>query len=120
MNKIILYILFIIGIILSSIFYTLASYYFRIGESRNIKFIYIYIISIFLGLMSYSIKIPIFYYFGKQFSIMIINTIYLIVTFILVTLYSKFVLEENIPIHTYLIIFLIVLLIILNDILNKN
>lgn len=115
-----MYSLFIIGTIFASIFYTLASYYFRIGEQNKIKFIYIYIISIFLGLISYGIKIPIFYYLGKNMNIMIINGLYLIITFIFVTLFSKFILDEKIPIHTYLILILIVLLIVLNDILDKN
>jgi uncharacterized protein (DUF486 family) len=118
MNKIILYGLFIIGTICSSIFYTLASYYFRLGESRNIKFMYIYIISIILGICSYLIKVPVFYFLGKKMNVMIINITFLVITFILVTLFSKFVLKENIPTHTYLIIILIILLIILNNILD--
>ena len=120
MNKITTYSLFIIGSILASIFYTCGSYYFRIGESRKIKFKYIYIISIFLGIISYSIKIPVFYYFGKNMSTMIINAFFLIITFISVTLFSKFILKEDIPLHTYLILILIVLLIALNDVLDSK
>jgi uncharacterized protein (DUF486 family) len=119
MNKILLYGLFICGVIISSIFYTLASYYFRIGEARNIKFIYIYAISIILALISYLIKIPVFYFLGKEMSIMIINITFLIISFIVVTLYSKFVLDEKIPFHTYIILTLIVLLILLNNILEN-
>lgn len=120
MNKILLYILFIIGVILSSIFYTLGSYYFRIGEARNIKFIYIYIISICLALISYLIKVPIFYYLAKDMSIMVINIIFIIAAFIAVTLYSKFILDEKIPVHTYLIIILVILLILLNNVLGNE
>jgi len=120
MSKIVIFSLFIIGTIIASMFYTLGSYYFRIGESRKIKFMYIYFISIFLGLLSYSIKIPIFYYFGKEMSVMIINAFFLIITFISVTLFSKFILKEEIPMHTYLILILIVLLIVLNDILDRS
>ena len=118
MNKIVLYGLFIIGIILSSIFYTLASYYFRFADDNNIKFKYIFIISIILGIISYSIKIPTFYYFAKNINIMFINIIYLVITFIFVTLYSKFILNEQIKLHTYIIIILVVLLIILNGLLD--
>ena len=118
MNNIILYSIFIIGILISASFYTLGSYFFRLGEKYNMKFINIYILSILFGLMSYLIKIPTFYYVGKKISVMIINIIFLVTTFILVILYSKFILNENIPIHTYIILTLIILLIILNHILD--
>jgi len=118
MNKIILYSLFLIGIFISSIFYTLASYYFRFAEKNNIKFKYIFLVSIILGIFSYSIKIPVFYIFGKNINVMIINIIFLVTTFILVTLYSKIILKENIKLYTYIIIILIILLIILNNTLE--
>ena len=119
MNKLLFYILFIGAIFLSSFFYTGASYYFRYGEMNNIKFIYIYLISMILGMISYSIKIPVFYYFGKELSVFIINTIFLVVIFISVTLYSKFILNEKIKTHTYIICALIILLLILNNLLNN-
>ena len=56
-------------------------------------------------------------------NIMIINIIFLIISFILVVLYSKYILNEKIPIYTYIIIFLIIILILLNyilDIYNKK
>jgi hypothetical protein len=118
MNKIITYIWLTLGIILAAIFYILASYYFRYGEYHNIQFQYIFIISVCLGIISYMIKIPIFYYLGKDLSIMVINIIFLIIAFILVVLYSKFILHEIIPIYTYTIIVMIVLLILLNQLLD--
>lgn len=120
MNKIILYIFFTLGVILSSIFFTLGSYYFRIGEKKNIKFVYILLISVICGMISYSIKVPIFYYLGKELSIMIINIYFVSITFITVTLYSKFVLKEEIKLHTYIILTLIILLIICENILSKG
>jgi len=120
MNDIILYSLFIIGVLLSSFFYTFGSYFFRLGEKYNIKFIYIYIISIICGILSYSVKVPLFYYIGKKMSVMIINIIFLIAVFISTTLYSKFILNEVIPLHTYIIITLIILLIILNHYLDNK
>jgi hypothetical protein len=118
MNKILSYAFFIIGIIISSIFYTLASYYFRIGEQNNVKFTYIFIISVIFGIVSYAIKIPVFHYLGSHLSIMVINITFLVITFIIVTLFSKFVLKEKIPLYTYIIIVLVVLLILLNNILD--
>lgn len=120
MNKILLFILFLIGVIFGSIFYTLASYYFRYGKMHNIKFFYIFLISIFFGIISYSIKVPIFYFLGKDYTIMFINVIFLITTFVVVTLYSKFILHEEIQTHTYIIFLLIVLLLILNYFINEK
>jgi hypothetical protein len=120
MNNIILYCLFIIGILFSASFYTLGSYFFRLGEKYNMKFIYIYILSIICGILSYSVKVPIFYYIGKKMNVMLINIIFLITVFIVVTLYSKFILNEIIPLHTYIILTLIILLIILNHFLDNK
>lgn len=120
MNKIVLFILFLIGVIFGSIFYTLASYYFRYGKMHNIKFFYIFLISIFFGIISYSIKVPIFYFLGKDYTIMFINVIFLITTFVVVTLYSKFILSEEIQTHTYIIFALIVLLLMLNYFINEK
>lgn len=120
MNNIIYYVLFIIGILLSASFYTFGSYFFRLGEKYNIKFIYIYIISIIFGILSYSVKVPVFYYIGKKMSVMLINIIFLIIVFIVTILYSKFILNEIIPLHTYIILILIFLLIIINHILDNK
>ena len=119
MKNIFYCLLFLIGIILSCTFYTLGTYYFKFGIDNNIKFKYIYIISIIFGIMSYVIKIPLFYYFLKDINIILINTFFLLITFILITLYSKFILNEKIFLHTYIILFFIVLLIILNNYLNN-
>lgn len=118
MNNIILYFLFMLGILLSAFFYTIGSYSFRLGEKNNIKFTYIYIYSIIFGLLSFIIKIPIFYYFGNKISIILINTVFLLIVSILVNLYSKFILNENIPLYRYCIFFLIILLVIISNILD--
>lgn len=117
-NKTYLYILLVIGIVISSIFYTIASYSFRYAENYNIKFRYIFIFSLLFGLISYSIKIPVYYFFGKRFSIFVLNILFLIITFIFVVMYSYFILHEKIDTHTYIIITIIVCLLIINDILS--
>lgn len=118
MNTILQYSILIIAIILSACCYVSASYYFRYGEQNNIKFKYIYLISLIIGILSYSIKIPIFYYFGKNISIMILNILFLVTAFIIVMFYSSYILGEKIPLYTYIISILIVLLILLNNILE--
>jgi len=110
--------IFYIGILLSSIFYVCGSYYFKFAKKYNIKFIYILGISILFGVISYCIKIPIFYYFSENMHITLINIIFLALSFLLVILYSKFILNENIPLYTIIISILIILLILLNYILD--
>lgn len=108
---------FFIGIISAAFFYTIGSYYFRYGYENNIKFQYIFIISIILGITSFLIKIPIYYYYGHKFTIMHINIYFLIISFILIILYSKFFLQEEIKLHTYIIMTTIILLIIYDQLL---
>lgn len=111
LDKIILF----VGIILTAITFVTASYYFRYGEKHNQSFSYIFLVSIIFGIISYSIKVPVLYFFGKNMSVMLLNIIILITIFIVVTLYSYFILKEHISMHTYIIITIIILLIILNN-----
>lgn len=103
------------GIILNAITFVTASYYFRYGDKHNQSFPYIFFVSIIFGIISYSIKVPVLYFFGKNMSVMLLNIIILITIFITVTLYSYFILNEHISMHTYIIITIIILLIILNN-----
>lgn len=118
MNDVLLYLYFFIGLLFSAIFYTIGSYFFRYAEKLNIKFQYIFLISIILGMIAYAIKVTIFYFYGKKFTIMFINILYLVATFFLVTLYSKIILNEDIKIHTYIIFTIIILLIILDHFMH--
>jgi uncharacterized membrane protein YvlD (DUF360 family) len=118
MNKLLLYFLFFIGLIISSLFYTFSSYYFRLGEQLNVKFQYIYIISIIFGLISFLIKIPIYYYFGKNFNILTIHVYFLVITFSLLYFYSYYILSEKIPLHTIIILFTIIMLLVINDLID--
>ena len=118
MNKLLLYLLFFIGLIISSIFYTFSSYYFRLGEQLKIKFEYIYIISIVCGIISYLIKIPVYYYFGKNFNVLTIHVYFLVITFSLLTFYSFYILSEKIPLHTIIILLIIITLLVINDLMD--
>lgn len=120
MNSIVNYLLFSIGLLLSVTFYTIGSYYFRFGQDNNIKFKYIYIISITLGILSYLIKIPTFYFFGKKFKVLFIHIVFLIASFLFVLLYSKFYLKEDIKLHSIIIFTIIILLLVLDNILTNN
>ena len=120
MNSILNYLLFSIGLLLSCTFYTIGSYYFRFGQENNIKFKYIYIISIILGILSYLIKVPTFYFLGKNFKVIFIHIVFLVGSFLLVLLYSKFYLKEDVKLHSIIIFTIIILLLILDNILNNH
>lgn len=103
------------GIILYSITYVFGSYYFRLGIQNKKSFSHIFLVSIIIGLVSFLIKIPIFYFYATNMNIIILHVITTSIIFITAVLYSYFILNENIPLHTYIIIFLIIFLIILNN-----
>lgn len=103
------------GIILYSITYVFGSYYFRLDIENKKSFSHIFFVSIIIGLVSFLIKIPIFYFYATNMNIIILHVITTSIIFITAVLYSYFILNENIPLHTYIIIFLIIFLIILNN-----
>jgi hypothetical protein len=108
------YIILILGIIIASLFYVIANYYFRYGQTINQTFLKIFLISLLFGILTITVKVPILYFFEKDISIMLIHVIFLITSFTIIILYSKFILNEKIKLHTYIILILIVLLILLN------
>jgi len=111
-------IILLIGIILSSLFYVLGSYYFRLEEYHHNNFTKILVISLLFGMCSYFIKIPIYHFYGKDRPVTFINIIFLVFTFIFLSIYSKYILHEEPKFHTYIIICIIIGLILLNDILD--
>jgi len=117
MNKYLHNFIFLIVLVFASFFYIISSYYFRLGQQLNIKFGYILVISIIFGIISYIIKIPLYYYYGKEMSLILIHILFVTITVIILILYSYFILNEKIPLHTIIIISIIILLLILNDVL---
>lgn len=113
------YIILLVGIIFSSISYIGSTYYFKYGEKNNISFNKILFISIFFGVISYIIKIPVYYYYGKYWSALYIHILFYFVSFIVILLYSYFILNEKIETHTYIIIVIIFILLIINDLYKK-
>jgi len=111
-------IIFLIGIILSSLFYVIGTYYFRLEEHHSNNFTKILLISLLFGLCSYLVKVPIFHFYGKDRQVTFINITFLVFTFIFLSIYSKYILHEEPKPHTYIIICLIIGLILLNDVLD--
>lgn len=108
----------IFGIIIFSILYVIASFGYKFFPKHEYPFKYIFAGSLLAAIIGYCIKIPLFYYYGKDDTI----TIYILYTAILsitVSLYTKFILHSKVNTHTYVILLLIILLVILNEYLNK-
>ena len=111
------FIILVLGLIVVSIIYVMATYGYAYLQIRGYSFKSIYIISILLGVLLYSIKIPLFYYYDLD-NALITYLLYSIITAITVIIYSRVVLKENIYTHTYFIMFAILVLFILNDYLT--
>jgi len=68
--------------------------------------------------MVYLIKIPLFYYYGLD-NTLIMYTLYLIVVSTTVILYSHFILKEKTYMHTRIILTIIIGLFVLNNYLTS-
>jgi hypothetical protein len=112
-------IILILGLIVYSILHVSATYGYRSFQKQGKKFWWIFIVCLFLGTLSYIIKIPLFYFFAKD-SAVLTYILYITVLAFVVTLYSKFILHETIELHTYIILVLILGLVILNHKLSSN
>lgn len=107
-------IIFIFLIFFSTIPYCYANFYAKIkGADHN--FFNILLVALGFALIEYLIRVPAIYYYGKKVNSILAYTIILISTFISLTLYSKYVLNETIPTSTYITIFLIILILIINS-----
>ena len=103
----------IILILLSSCFFVVANFYTKLFKKESI--VPVVLISVFLAICEYSIKIPAIYYFGKERSSVYIYSLLLASTFIMTLLFSRFVLKEDVHQLTYIILSLIILLLFINE-----
>ena len=112
------FIILFVGLIICSILYVLATFGYKYLDQRGYGFKFIYLVSLLLGIILYSIKIPLFYYYDLSNTIVTYILYMTIMTFVLI-LYSKFVLHENIESHTYIILTCVIGLVILNEYLSS-
>jgi hypothetical protein len=106
------YIILIIGLTIFSIVSIIATFGYKYFKKNEKDFLFIFLVSLFFGILSYCVKIPLLYYYGQQDSVSTYILSIVILTFILI-LHSKFILNEKVKIHTYVIIFLMVFLVLL-------
>ena len=112
------FIILVIGLIVVSFFYVFASFGYKYLQDSNYSFKYIFLLSLLSGIMVYIIKIPLFYYYGLN-NTLITYMLYLIIVSTAVTLFSTLILGEKIYTHTYVIMFIIVTLFALNEYLTS-
>jgi hypothetical protein len=108
-----------VGIIIYSFFYVLASFGYKLFTKKSYSFHTIFLVSLFFALISYCIKIPLFYYYGKE-NVITIYILYIFILSIAVVLYSKYVLHQKVHTHTYVILATIICLIVLNEYLSRK
>ena len=113
------YLLFVILIFCSAIFYSFGNFYSKIpGISQS--FWKIFFVSIIFVLIEYSFRIPAVVILGKNMSSVLIYTIIQVITFFCVLLFSKFVLKEEVKPITYGLLVVIMTLIVAHNIIIKK
>jgi hypothetical protein len=108
----------VIGLTIFSIVSIIATFGYKYYKKKEKGFLFIFFISLFFGILSYCVKIPILYYFDENDSITTYILSIVILTFLLL-LHSKFILNEKVKIHTYIIIVFMVFLVLLDKYLSS-
>ena len=112
-------ILFVIILFFAAIFYSFGNFYSKIkGVSNN--FWKIFFISILCVIGEYTLRVPAIFFLVKDMSSVLIYTIIQSVTFLVVILFSKYVLKEEIQPITYALLIVIMTLIIAHNIIIKK
>ena len=113
------YILFLILIFISAIFYNFGNFYSKLpGVSKS--FWNIFFISMAFVIIEYSFRLPAIFFLAKNMSSVLIYTIVQVITFFCVILFSKFVLKEEVKPITYGLLVLIMTLIVAHNIILKK
>jgi hypothetical protein len=119
MNIITNYLLFIILILIASFLNCFANFYSKIPSIKG-SFYNIFAISLLFAIIEYSIKIPTIFYFGKNLNSIANTLIILTCIFASLMIYSKFILQEKVPLITYFTLALIVTILFIHSyLINK-
>jgi multidrug transporter EmrE-like cation transporter len=112
-------ILFVIILFFAAIFYCFGNFYSKIpGISKN--FWKIFFISILCVIGEYTLRVPAIFFLVKDINSILIYTIIQAVTFLVVILFSKYVLKEEVQPITYALLVVIMTLIIAHNIVIKK
>ena len=112
-------ILFVIILFFAGIFYAFGNFYSKIpGVSNN--FWKIFFISILCVIGEYTLRVPAIFFLVKDMSSVLIYTIIQAVTFLVVILFSKYVIKEEVKPITYALLIVIMTLIVAHNIIIKK
>jgi len=112
-------ILFVILLFFAGIFYSFSNFYSKIPGVGN-NFWKIFFISILCVICEYTLRVPAIFFLVKDMSSILIYTIIQAVTFLVVILFSKYVLKEEVQPITYALLIVIMTLIIAHNIIIKK
>lgn len=101
------------------LFHLFGTYYF-LQSGQNQTFLRVMITSILLNSMATIIRVPNNLFLGKGLSVIYMEMLYVFLLFIATTMYSKIILNENVPIHTHIIAGLMFGLFIVNEYLSQR
>lgn len=117
-RKMFRFMLFGLLTLLACIFHLLGTYFYKLFDKGD-NFFWVFIISIVFGAMASIIRVPTNKYLGQNLSVVFMETFYLFLLFVTMTLYSVFIVKEKVFLHTYVIAGFIVGLLMLNDYLSS-
>jgi uncharacterized protein (DUF486 family) len=113
-NKTSNYIIFVSLIFASSIVYCFSNFYNKMpGVGTDFK--KIMLISLLFAMIEYGLKVPAMFYYGKNINSIFTYTVILVTIFICLSVYSKFILKEDIHLITYLTLILIIIILIIHS-----
>jgi len=75
----------------------------------------IMLISLLFAMIEYGLKVPAMFYYGKNINSIFTYTVILVTIFICLSVYSKFILKEDIHLITYLTLILIIIILIIHS-----
>ena len=114
------FILYIILTAIACVFHIIGTYFYKLYDNNVSNFPKIFILSIIFGAFASIIRVPTNIFLGKKLNVVFMEVLYLFLLFITTTLYSSWILNEKIKIHTYIIVAVIISLIVLNDYLSNK
>ena len=112
------FIILVVGLCVASIFYVFGTFGYKYLQMNGFAFQQIFILSMISGIILFSIKIPLLYYYGQENTVLT-HMLYTVILASAIAFYSKFILHEKVSSHTYIILVSIIGLLIVDMYLNK-
>ena len=114
------YLTYLLFIFIASIFHiSCIHYYFYFFDKNFYNMIFkIFFISLFFGTIVYCIRHYSFYFFGSDISFIDVELLYALVFLLGSLIYVKYIINDEISTHTFIILLLVFFLIFLNFAIN--